>query len=331
MRAAPLWRRYLRFWGPDVDADVDDELQFHLEMRAREYEARGMSRGDALRAARERFGDAERVRGELRDHDWRRERARHRREFMSDLLHDLRHGLRALRRAPGFTAVAAVTLALGIGATTSIFSVVNAVLLRPLPYAHADRAAMVWLDNRRGNNAEDIHSWPNLADLRAQNRVFDEIAGYAPGGYNLTNGCAEGACEPERVPAARTTANLFAALGAQPLLGRVYTAEEEAEGRDGVVVIGHGLWSRQFGADPEAVGRTVRLNGRERTIIGVLPRGFAFPTAETDVWVPLVVPPRVREARSAYWLYAVGRLKPGVTLERARADMGAIASPHAQQ
>ena len=331
MRAPPLWRRYLRFWGADVDADVDEELAFHLEMRARDFEARGMTRAEAQRAARERFGDAERVRGALRDHDRRRERARHRRESMSDIVQDLRHAARGLRRAPGFTVVAALTLALGIGATTAIFSVVHAVLLRPLPYAHAGRAAMVWLDNRRGNNAEDIHSWPNLADLRAQNRVFDEIAGYAPGGYNLTQGCAEGACEPERVPAARTTASLFAVLGAQPLLGRVYTAEEEAEGRDGVVVIGHGLWTRQFGGDPKAVGRTVRLNGRERTIVGVLPRGFAFPTAETDVWVPLVVPPRLREARSAYWLYAVGRLRPGVTLERARADMAAIAGRLAAQ
>ncbi|CAA9303613.1 MAG: Acidobacterial duplicated orphan permease (function unknown) [uncultured Gemmatimonadaceae bacterium] len=326
MGAPPLWRRYLRFWGPDVDADVDEELAFHLEMRARDFEARGLSRADAVRAARQRFGDAERVRGELRDHDRRRERARHRRESMSDILQDLRHGLRGLRRAPGFTLVAALTLALGIGATTAIFSVVHAVLLRPLPYAHAGRSAMVWLDNRRGNNAEDIHSWPNFADLRAQTRAFDEIAGFATGGFNLTQGCADAACEPERVPAARTTANLFAVLGTRPLLGRVYRAEEEAEGRDAVVVIGHGLWSRQFGADPTAVGRTVRLNGRERTIIGVLPRGFAFPTADTDVWVPLVVAPRLREARGAYWLSAVGRLRPGVTLEGARSDLGAIAA-----
>ena len=299
MGAPPLWRRYLRFWGPDVDADVDEELAFHLEMRARDFEARGLSRADAVRAARQRFGDAERVRGELRDHDRRRERARHRRESMSDILQDLRHGLRGLRRAPGFTLVAALTLALGIGATTAIFSVVHAVLLRPLPYAHAGRSAMVWLDNRRGNNAEDIHSWPNFADLRAQTRAFDEIAGFATGGFNLTQGCADAACEPERVPAARTTANLFAVLGTRPLLGRVYRAEEEAEGRDAVVVIGHGLWSRQFGADPTAVGRTVRLNGRERTIIGVLPRGFAFPTADTDVWVPLVVAPPRPPARGA--------------------------------
>jgi len=325
MRDVPMWRRYLRFWRPDVDSDVDDELRFHLEMRERDYAARGMSPAEARRAAAERFGDVARIGGELRAHDHRRERTRHRRDSMSDFLQDLRYGARGLARTPGFTAVAVLTLALGIGATTAIFSVVNAVLLRPLPYPDADRVAMVWMDNRRMGMSEDIHSWPNYADYRDQNRVFSALAAYTPAGYNVTGGCLEGECEPQRVAAAASTANLFAVLGVAPRVGRAYSAAEETEGQDAVALISHGLWTRQFGADPAMVGRTIRLNGRERTVIGVMPRGFAFPTAETDVWVPLALPDDFRQARNSFALYAVGRLRPGVTLERAQAEMSAIA------
>lgn len=324
-RDGPLWRRYLRFWRADVAGDVDDELRFHLEMRAREYEARGMDPGEAQRATLERFGDVERIGGELRAHDLRRARERNRRESMSDLTQDLRYGLRSLARTPGFTAVAVLTLALGIGATTAIFSVVNAVLLRPLPYPDADRVVMVWMDNRRMGMKEDIHSWPNYADYRDQNRVLSSLAAYAAAGYNVTGGCLEGECEPQRVAAAASTANLFTVLGVAPRVGRAFTTAEETDGQDAVVVISHGLWTRQFGADPKMVGRTVRLNGRERTVIGVMPRGFAFPAAETDLWVPLVIDDDFRQARNSFALYAVGRLRPGVTLERAQAEMAAIA------
>ena len=141
-------------------------------MRARDYETRGLASDDARRAAAERFGDIQGIGGALRAHDRRRERGRHRREYMSDLGNDLRYGLRAFSRAPGFTSVALITLALGIGATTAIFSVVNAVILRPLPYPDADRIVQVWMDNRRTGLKEDIHSYPNYADLRDQNRVF---------------------------------------------------------------------------------------------------------------------------------------------------------------
>ena len=329
--STPLWRRYLRFLRPDVEADVDDELQFHVDMRAREYEARGMTPEEARRAAVERFGDVQRIGGELLAHDRRRERGRHRREFMSELTQDLRYGLRSLVRAPGFTTVATLTLALGIGATTAIFSVVNAVLLRPLPYPEAERVVMVWMDNQRQGMSEDIHSWPNYIDYRDQNGVFAQLAAYVPRGYNLTAGCLEGACEPQRVFAAASTANLFPVLGVTPLLGRAFTAAEEAEGQDAVVVISHGLWMRQFGGEPSVLGRRLRLNGRERTVLGVMPRGFAFPNADTDLWVPLVVPPDVAQLRNSYGYYAVGRLKPGIPLERARVELTAIARRLEQQ
>jgi predicted permease len=307
-----------------VDADVDDELRFHLEMRQRDYETRGLSPAEAGRAARERFGDPARVQQVLRSHDRGRERRRHRRELMRDFVQDLRYGARGFRRAPGFTLVAVLTLALGIGATTAIFSVVNAVLLRPLPYRDAERIVMVWMDNRPQQMPEDIHSWPNFADLRTQSDAFARLAAYAPLGYNLTGGCVGSACEPERVDAAATTADLFAVFGVAPALGRTYTADEETPDRDAVVVISHGLWTRQLGGDPGAIGRTLRLNGRERTVIGVMPRGFAFPTARTDLWVPLALPPQARASRGSYALYVVGRLAPGVTLAGARADAGTV-------
>jgi len=317
-------RLFKRFWGPDVDADVDAELQFHLEMRARDFERRGLPPDDAQRAARERFGDVDRIGGVLRAHDYRRERQTQRREYMSDLTQDLRFGMRSLRRAPGFTAVAVLTLALGIGATTAIYSVVNGVVLRPLPYPDPDRITMVWMDNQRMGMSEDIHSAANLADYRAQNQVFEAIAAYSPRGYNVTGGCPEATCEPQRIMSAAASAELFPVLGVRPLLGRVFTAEEEVQGRDAVVVIGYGLWARQFGLRPDAVGSTLQLNGRSYTILGVMPRDFAYPSRETELWMPLALSPEDRTSRNGFWLWAVGRLKPGVPLERAQADMAEI-------
>ena len=330
-RRAPAWRRYLRFWGPNVDADVDDELRFHLEMRARDYEARGLESGDARRAARERFGDVRGIGSALRTHDRRRERERQRREYMSDVTNDLRYAVRAFIRTPAFTAVALLTIALGIGATTAIFSVVNAVLLRPLPYPDADRIVQVWMDNRRSKLHEDIHSYPNFADLRDQNRVFSQMAAYFTSGYNITGGCQASDCEPQRVTALFSTPELFGVLGIAPTLGRAFTTEEDAPGRDGVVVLSHGLWTRLFASDRTIIGRTVRLNGRERTVIGVLPAGFAFPTRDTDVWVPLAVEDDDKQSRGAFWLYAIARLKPGIPFERAVSDLTGIASRLEQQ
>jgi len=331
-RRPPAWRRYLRFWGSNIDADVDDELRFHLDMRARDYEARGLPTDDARRAAAERFGDVQSIGGALRNHDRRRERGRQRQEYMSDLTNDLRYGTRAFLRAPAFTTVALLTIALGIGATTAIYSVVNAVILRPLPFPEADRLIQVWMDNRRTGLKEDIHSWPNYADLRDQNRVFSGVAAYYSRGYNLTAaGCRESECEPERVTGLISTPDMFAVLGVNPALGRGFTAGEDESGRDGVVVLSHGLWTRLFAGDRNVLGRQVRLNGRERTVIGVMPPGFAFPTRDIDVWVPLALDPDTKQARSSFFLYAVARLKPGVAFTRAVSDLNTIGRRLEQQ
>ena len=330
-RQPPAWRRYLRFWGSNVDADVDDELRFHLDMRALDYEARGLPTDDARRAAAERFGDVQSIGGTLREHDRRRERGRQRHEYMSDLSNDLRFCLRVFRRAPAFTTVAILTIALGIGATTAIYSVVNAVILRPLPYPEADQLVQVWMDNRRTGLEEDLHSWPNYADLRDQNRVFSGMAAYFTRGYNLTAGCRDTDCEPERVSGLTSTPDLFRVLGVSPALGRAFTAAEAEPGRDRVVILSQGLWTRLFAGDRNVLGRQVRLNGVERTVIGVMPRGFAFPTRDVDVWVPLAVTPDDKQARSAFWLYAVARLEPGVAFARAVADLNAIGRRLEQQ
>ena len=324
MSRDPVWRRYLRFRGPDVAADVEDELRFHIEERARRYEQSGMDPDAARRAALERFGDIASIEHELRSHDQRRARVHQRREYMGDLMQDLRYGLRTLRRTPGFALVAVLTLALGIGATTAIFSVVNAVILRPLPYPEADGLVMVWMDNKRMGMPEDIHSWPNYADLREQNTVFEEMTTYVPAGFNLTGGCVEGACEPRRITGIAARAELFDVLGVSAARGRVFTTDEDEEGSDGVVVLGHGLWTSQFARDESILGTTVRLNGRERTVIGIMPPDFSFPEAGVEAWVPFVPPPGLQQSRGSFGLYVIGRLRSGVPLERAQTEMSAI-------
>jgi putative ABC transport system permease protein len=322
----PAWRRYLRFWGPDVDADVDDELRFHLDMRARDFEARGLNPDDARRAATERFGDVTRIEHALRSHDRRRHRTERRREIMQELLADVRYAWRGFRRAPGFTATAVLTLALGIGATTAIFSVVHAVLLRPLPYREADRLVNVWMDNRRMGIRDDLHAWANVADMRRETKTLSGLAIFTGGGANLSGDCRAGECEPERIRLSYSTANLFSVLGVSPVLGRVFSEAEEPAGRDQVVVIGHGLWMRMFGGDSSAIGRTVRLSGTPYQIIGVMPPGFAFPEPQTTAWAPHGNSAEDMQQRQSFGWYAIGRLAPGATLAQARTELSTIAT-----
>jgi putative ABC transport system permease protein len=239
---------------------------------------------------------------------------------MSTLLKDIRYAFRMLRKEPGFTAIAIIALALGIGANTAIFSIVNAVLLRPLPYADPGQLVMVWMDYRVGGNKEDVHSFPSYVDYRDGNTTFATMAGYTETSMNLT-----GTGEPERIFGASTTASFFDVMGVQPLLGRVISPEETTQGNHRVVVLSHGLWQRRFGGDRGIVGNDIQVNGENRTVIGVMPPGFRFPEKTTDFWVPLAIPPEVQAQRAAYWLTIIGRLKPGVTVEQARPEMEAIA------
>jgi predicted permease len=241
--------------------------------------------------------------------------------MMETVLQDLRYAIRSSLKKPGFVVIVVLALAIGIGANTAIFSVVNAILLRPLPYKNPDRIVMVWMSNGKLGVAEDWHSYPNYVDYRDQNSTFEEVAAFNNRGFNLT-----GTGEPVLLSGAWSTANLFSVLGVDPQQGRTFTTEEEEPGKDLVAIISYGLWQRRFGADPKVVGQPIQLNGVDRTIIGIMPAGFGFPQKETDVWVPLAARPQLKQARGAFWLKAVGRLKPGVTIAQARSDMGVIAN-----
>ena len=239
---------------------------------------------------------------------------------------DLRYGIRKLAKNPGFTAVVVLALALGIGANTAIFSVVKAILLHPLAYKDPARITMVWMDNRKLGVDQDWHSYLNFLEYKNGSQTFEDMAAFNDRSFNLT-----GAGDPVRVLGAWATASLFPVLGVDPTLGRAFTQDEEEPGRDLVVVLSHGLWQRRFGADPQIIGQQISLNGTNRTVVGVMPESFRFPDKDAELWVPLAPDPQLRNNRNALWLKAVGRLKPGVSLEQARADMSTIAGRLEQQ
>jgi len=237
---------------------------------------------------------------------------------METFWQDVKYGVRTLVKSPGFALVAVLTLALGIGANTAIFSVTNAVLFRPLPYTDPDRITMVWMDNRPMGMKEDIASWPNYTDWRDRNRSFEHMAGMRTTASNLT-----GVHDPQRIQLARTTANFFDVMGVAPAFGRTFPAGNEQPGNDTVVVLSHRMWQSHFGGDAGVLGKTVHLDGAACEVIGVMPPGFDFP-AESQLWRPLAPAEDLRQARGAFWLPVIGRLMPGVTLQQAQADMDAI-------
>ncbi|HSE97257.1 MAG TPA: ABC transporter permease, partial [Blastocatellia bacterium] len=247
---------------------------------------------------------------------------------METFIRDIRYGARALVRRSGLALMAVITLALGIGANTAIFSVVNSVLLNPLPFKDPDRLVRVYEKRLQLGRLRNVASAPDFIDWRAQNEVFESMGAWVDWGANLTN---EGA-EPERIDGAVITADLFPLLGVQPLLGRTFLPEEDGPGDRGFVLItSHGLWQRRFGGDPDIIGKTVTLNTRSFNIIGVMPRGFQFPNPDAEIWAPLGLNPAAPGNRGSHYLDVLARLKPGVTLEQAQAEMDAIAARLEQQ
>jgi putative ABC transport system permease protein len=238
---------------------------------------------------------------------------------MRTLIKDIRYGLRVLLKRPGFTAVAVVTLALGIGANTAIFSLVSAVLVRPLKYKDAERLVMVWEAAPAAGFPRDNVATGNYADWKAQNQVFDDMAAVVQRTYDLT-----GEGEPEKLYAYGATANFFSLLGATPELGRTFAPEEDRPGANKVAVISHALWESRFGAERSAVGRDIMLDGEKYTVVGVMPHGFQFETPDTSLWTPLAFTPEQLSNRAEHYLEVVARLKPGVTAEQASADIRAI-------
>ena len=233
------------------------------------------------------------------------------------IVQDLRFALRMLRKSPGFTLAAVVTLALGIGATAAIFSVIEHVLLRPLPYAAAERVMDV---NEFANGKPVAVSPPNFMDWRAGNRTFSSLAMYRGGTLTLSGGT-----EPERIEAIYAEPEAFEVLAARPVAGRVFTREDARPGAERVTVISDSLWRRRFGADAGAIGRLVTIEGEPYRVVGIMPAGFQFPDA-TDLWVPLLLTPEnlASNQRGAHYVNAIGRLNDRVTAAQAQADLDAI-------
>jgi predicted permease len=300
-----------------VDEEVEQEIDFHVEMRIREYEGRGMSRDEARRAVLSRFGDLERVKADMKQLGKRRDLRMERKEWWGETLRDVRYGLRQLRRAPVFTVIAVVTLALGIGANTAVFSVLNGVLLRPLPYAAPERLVTVTSAFPTMDFDRFWVSPPEYFELREWNQAFQDV-----GGYRTGSAAIETVDQPLRVTSAVATWSLFSTLGVQAVRGRTFSADEDLPGAEPVVVISHGLWVRAFGGDPGIIGSSVRVNGQPSNVIGVLPEGFDVEDAGVDVWAPMNIDPSDHvNRRGNHFLNVVARLADGVTLERAQADL----------
>ena len=229
---------------------------------------------------------------------------------MESLLQDLRYAIRALLRAPLFLVVTVLTLALGIGANLAIFSVVSAVLLRPLPYPSPDRLMVQWTYNPRQGFEKDVSSYPNFDDWRRQSTSFDGMSAYYGSDFSLTQ-----AGDPAQIRGAIVTPGFFETLGVAPALGRTFSSREGVAGGDRVAILSHALWQTRFGSDPAIVGRSIVLNGIPREILGVMPASFAYPET-AEVWMPLAPSPRfaeIMQSRSALWLQVIGRLKRSVT------------------
>lgn len=309
-----IWSR-LRSLGQAkaVKQDIDEELRSHLELRTAENIAKGMSPEAAARDARKRFGNLQSVREECRDTRGA--------SFGETALRDIRFGLRMLRKNPGFTAVAVLTLALGIGANTAIFSVVNVVLLRPLPYFEPRQLVQLRSD-WSGKPSTEIGS-ATFVEVKAQSQSLARIAAYAGGDMTLT-----GSGSADQVVAGAVTADFFPLLGVQPALGRNFTREEDTANGPKAAILGHGLWQSRFGSDAGVLGRTITLNEQSYTVVGILPARFQYPEG-FQLWTPLAFDETggtfVKHGEGMMLLKAIARLKPGVTLQQAQAELQTIA------
>jgi putative ABC transport system permease protein len=301
-----MWRK-LQWWlrRKEIETDLEEELRSHMALE-------GGSSDDARRA----FGNVTRIQEETRE-AW---------GWMSveRFWNDVRFGLRTLRKSAGWAAVMSVTLALGIGLTAAIFSVVYGVLLQPLPYPQPDRLIALWTTSERAQDRFSVNA-ANWVDWRAQSQTFEDIALTDRVNLNLT-----GDGLPERIEAAPSSWNLPQVMGVQPILGRVYT-EDEVRNYAKVAILSDGFWQRRFARDPKIVGRKIQLDGISFEVIGVMPAAFAYPAKNTDLWMPLNIPLEEMQLRVAFDYVAVGRLKPGMNLARAQEEMSTIMRRLGQQ
>ncbi len=306
LRLAGLFRKDRR--EHELAAEVESHLQMHMEDNLRA----GMSSDEARRQALIKLGGVQQTRENYRD--------RRGLPVLENLLQDVRYGVRMLRASPGFTAVAVLTLALGIGANAAIFSVVNAILLRPLPYPEPERLVRVWESSPSKGYFRNVVNPLNFLDWRDNSRSFESMAAILD---LMTNLSANG--EPVAVQGLQVSSQFFSILRVPPLLGRTFTSEDGVAGHHQVVILSYELWQRQFGANPKIIGQKMDVDAVPFTVIGVMPRGFSFPKTHSEVWTPLPLA-RTEDWKGGRYLTVVARLKPGVTLEQAREDMLNVAN-----
>ncbi|MGB9031930.1 MAG: ABC transporter permease, partial [Acidobacteriaceae bacterium] len=317
-RIAAMFRR------KKLDRELDDEMRAHLEMAAEEHRRRGMSQEEARRKAMRDFGGVTQVRETVR--------MREGMPLLENLRRDGAYALRQMRKSPGFAAVVIITLALGIGANTTVFSIVDAVMLRPLPYAQPQRLVEVISREVSGTSVSGAVCYPDFFDWRSQNHSFERMVSYDDTSLTLT-----GVERPAHLDGEVVSWELLPLLGAMPELGHGFRPEDEKLGTR-VVLISHALWVSRFGSDPGVVGRRMQLSGEAFTIVGVMPARFRFPVnaPENDFWTTLAVdndgtPKAATANRGNHSLAVMGRLKPGVTVAEADAEMKAIAARLAKQ
>ena len=321
--------RLLQFWRRSramIHRDVDTELQFHIDTRTEELIRGGLARDEARSAALREFGDLDDARDYIRQVDTDIEQQRRRRDIMGELRQDIAYGLRTLRRAPTFTITAILTIALGVGANTAIFSVVHGIVFKPLPFANPDQLVRVWSANPGSGARQASVSPVDLDDWRSQKTQFTDIGGwwFADGGSGVD---LTGAGDPQRLSVAFVSPGFFPTLGTQPHIGRLPREDEMTRGGDDrVVVLSYGFWQRQFGADASQVDQTLTLNGAPYRVVAVMKPEMRFPSERVEVWIPYsTIPdesiPRIRPVRV---MDVVARMKPGVALAQATQDMNAI-------
>jgi putative ABC transport system permease protein len=321
-------KRSLRswLWRVPLHQEVDEEIALNIEMRTRELAEGGMEPGEARARAIEKMGDVARVKRTLVDLGRKRDREMSMALWLEELRDDVKFAFRQLGAAPAFTLVATLTLALGIGANSAIFALVDAALLRPLPYGEPERLVTIW--ETTNTTPKGFASPPNMRDWLSRGRTFDAIAGYTPSMGSMVMSGRDG--NALTVSRQWVTSSIFDVLGVRPIAGRTFTAEDD-EQRRRCVVISEGLWETRFNRDPSIVGSELRLDGELWTIVGVMPKSFEI-LGRTAMWgmrpIPRNLPPR---ARAAYQLQVIGRMKPGVAVQAAQADLAAVADGLARE
>jgi len=318
----PGLRRSLRLPGRQVESDIDDEIAFHLESRVRALVTQGHTDDEARRIAQLEFGDLTASRRELAAldrHRRRRERIEH---VVQSIGQDLRYAIRSLRRSPAFTVTAVLTLVIGIAGAVAIFAVVNAVLLRPLPFKNPERLVGAWHDFPLLGMTHGQQAPTTYFTYRSQAHTIDGIGVYDESAANVDFDGNSGHA-PQRVTTALFSASLFIVLGVSPSRGRVFTEAEDRPDAAPVMLISDGMWRRQFAADPNVIGRALQVNDVRREIVGVMPPTFRFPSAETEIWMPLALDP-ANPPPVAFSYNSVARLKPGVTVADAQRDFAAV-------